>query len=227
MQWANLNQAIDVDAVGLLARPGVPGGGFTGNYYDIDDDEFVNLDTPPPGCIEDDPGDCVIPGELRGPLLGLDEDEGANFLSNGGRSHYHSLQLSLQRRFSRGYMFNINYTLSKSMDTFSDEGAFQIEHDQSRPELNWARSDFDRRHRLITSWVWELPFTGSRWTEGWQISGVGTFQSGRPFTVTDEDFSGFLFASQNPRPEPCARHDARRSDHLRIDQLPARRVSES
>ena len=86
------------------------------------------------------------------------------------------------------------------MDTFSDEGVFQIEHDQSRPDLNWARSDFDRRHRLILSWVWELPFHGSRWAEGWQISGVGTFQSGRPFTITDEDFSGFLYASQNPRP---------------------------
>ena len=131
LQWANLNQAIDVDTVGFLPRPGVPGGGFTGNYFDIDDDEFVNLDTPPAGCIDDDPGDCVIPGELRGPLLGLDEDEGANFLSNGGRSLYHSLQLSLQRRFNRGYMFNVNYTLSKSMDTFSDEGMFQIEHDQT------------------------------------------------------------------------------------------------
>jgi outer membrane receptor protein involved in Fe transport len=200
LQWANLNQALDVDEIGFLARPGVPGGGFTGNYYDIVDDEFVNRDTPPEGCIEDDPGDCVIPGELRGPLLGLDEDEGANFLSNGGRSRYHSLQMSLQRRFHRGYMFNVNYTLAKSMDTFSDEGLFQIEHDQRRPELNWARSDFDRRHRLILSWVWELPFSGSRWAEGWQLSGVGTFQSGRPFTVTDEDFSGFLYASQNPRP---------------------------
>jgi hypothetical protein len=108
--------------------------------------------------------------------------------------------MSLQRRFHRGYMFNVNYTLAKSMDTFSDEGLFQIEHDQRRPELNWARSDFDRRHRLILSWVWELPFSGSRWAEGWQLSGVGTFQSGRPFTVTDEDFSGFLYASQNPRP---------------------------
>lgn len=86
------------------------------------------------------------------------------------------------------------------MDTFSDEGLFQIEHDQRRPELNWARSDFDRRHRVIMSWVWELPFSGSRWSDGWQISGVGTFQTGRPFTVTDEDFSGFLYASQNPRP---------------------------
>jgi hypothetical protein len=200
LQWANMNQALDVDAVGLLRRRGVPGGGFTGNYYDIVDDEFVNLDTPPPGCLDDDPGDCTIAAELRGPLLGLDEDEGANFLSNGGRSEYHSLQTSLQRRFHRGYMFNINYTLSKSMDTFSDEGLFQIEHDQRRPELNWAPSDFDRRHRLILSWVWELPFSGSRWTNGWQVSGVGTFQSGRPFTITDEDFSGFLYGSQNPRP---------------------------
>ena len=200
LQWANLNQAIDVETVGLLRRPGVPGGGFTGNYFEIDDDEFVNRDTPPAGCIEDDPGDCVIPGELRGPLLGLDEDEGANFLSNGGRSRYHSMQLSLQRRFNRGYMFNVNYTLSKSMDTYSDEGVFQIEHDQARPELNWALSDFDRRHRVILSWVWELPFSGNRWADGWQISGVGTVQSGRPFTITDEDYSGFLYASQNPRP---------------------------
>ncbi len=178
----------------------MPGGGFTGNYFEIDDDEFVNRDTPPAGCIEDDPGDCVIPGELRGPLLGLDEDEGANFLSNGGRSRYHSMQLSLQRRFNRGYMFNVNYTLSKSMDTILDEGVFQIEHDQTQPELNWARSDFDRRHRVILSWLWELPFSGSRWTDGWQLSGVGTLQSGRPFTITDDDYSGFLYASQNPRP---------------------------
>jgi hypothetical protein len=200
LQWANMNQAQDVDGTGFLARPGVPGGGFTGNYFTVEDDEFINLVSPPPGCIEDDPGDCVISAELRGLLLGLDEDEGANFLSNGGRSRYHSLQASLQRRFSGGYMFNINYTLSKSMDTFSDEGLFQIEHDQTRPELNWGRSDFDRRHRLILSWVWELPSTGSLWTEGWQLSGVGTFQSGRPFTITDDDFSGFLYASQNPRP---------------------------
>ena len=178
----------------------MPGGGFTGNYFDIEDDEFVNTDTPPAGCIEDDPGDCVILGELRGPLLGLDEDEGANFLSNSGRSRYHSMQLSLQRRSNRGYMFNVNYTLSKSMDTYSDEGVFQIEHDQARPELNWARSDFDRRHRVILSWLWELPFSGNHWADGWQISGVGTVQSGRPFTVTDDDYSGFLYASQNPRP---------------------------
>ncbi|MGH9239564.1 MAG: carboxypeptidase regulatory-like domain-containing protein [Vicinamibacterales bacterium] len=200
LQWANLNQALDVDTVGLLARPGVPGGGFTGNYFDVDDDEFVPRDTPPAGCLDEDPGDCVIAAELRGRLLGFDEDEGANFLSNSGRSEYHSMQMSLQRRFNRGYMFNVNYTLSKSMDTYSDEGQFQIEHDQTRPDLNWAVSDFDRRHRLIGSFVWEIPSSGSAWTSGWQVAGVATLQSGRPFTITDEDFSGFLYGSQNPRP---------------------------
>ena len=82
LQFINQNQALDIDAIGgFLPRPGVPGGGFTGNYYDIDNDEFVNLKTPPAGCdLLDDPGECIIPPELRGPLLGLDEDEGANML---------------------------------------------------------------------------------------------------------------------------------------------------
>ena len=83
--------------------PGVPGGGFTGNYYDLDDDEFVNLKTPPAGCdLLDDPGECIISPELRGPLLGLDEDEGANMLLSNGKSWYHALQTSLQKRFSAG-----------------------------------------------------------------------------------------------------------------------------
>ena len=132
LQWANLNQAIDVEARRLAARGrACRAAASPATTTTIDDDEFVNRGHAAGGCIEDDPGDCVIPGELRGPLLGLDEDEGANFLSNGGRSRYHSLQLSLQRRFNRGYMFNVNYTLSKSMDTFSDEGRVS---DRARPE---------------------------------------------------------------------------------------------
>jgi hypothetical protein len=201
-QFINLNQALDVDALGgFLARAGVPGGGFTGNYYEIVDDEFVNLDTPPPGCdLLDDPGECVIPQELRGPLLGLDEDEGANTLHTNGRSWYHGLQTALQKRFSNGYMFNVNYTLSKATDYFSDEGLFQVENDQSRPELNKGPSDFDRRHRLILSWAWDLPFRGNLFVEGWQLAGIGTFQSGRPFTVTDGEYSAVLVATNNPRP---------------------------
>ena len=78
----------------------------------------------------------MIPAELRGALLGLDEDEGANALSTDGYSRYHSLQTSLQKRFSHGYMFNASYTFSRSIDTFSDEGLYQVQNDPTRPELN-------------------------------------------------------------------------------------------
>jgi hypothetical protein len=110
------------------------------------------------------------------------------------------LQTSLQKRFNAGYMFNVNYTFSRSIDFFSDEGLFQIEHDQTRPELNKGLSDFHRKHRLILSWAWDLPFGGNKFLEGWQIAGIGTLQSGRPFTVTDGEFSAVLVSTTNPRP---------------------------
>ena len=55
-------------------------------------------------------------------------------------------------------MFKANYTFAKAIDTFSDEGKFQVEHDQSRPYLNRAISDFNRTHRLVMSGTWDLPF---------------------------------------------------------------------
>ena len=49
LQFINQNQALDIDALGgFQPRAGVPGGGFTGNYYTIVNDRFVNLKTPPP-----------------------------------------------------------------------------------------------------------------------------------------------------------------------------------
>ena len=95
----------------------------------------------------------------------------------------------------------MNYTFSRSIDYFSDEGLFQVPHDQTRPELNKALSDFHRKHRLILSWAWDLPFRGNPFEEGWQIAGIGTFQSGRPFTITDEDFSAVLVGTTDPRPD--------------------------
>jgi hypothetical protein len=208
MQQRNINQALDVNALGFLERPGVPGGGFLWNYYTVgDDDEWIN--TPEPTCdIFDDPDDCTMSAEVRAPLLGFDEDEGVNTITSDANSIYHSLQLVLRKRFSRGLLFNVNYTFSRSIDLFSDEGIFQVQNDQLSPWLNRGLSDFHRKHRLIFSWVWDLPFHGSRFAEGWQISGVGTFQSGRPLSVIDDDYSGILFDPADPRPNlaPGATH---------------------
>jgi hypothetical protein len=111
-------------------------------------------------------------------------------------------------------MFNVNYTFSRAIDYFSDEGLFQIEHDQTRPELNKGLSDFHRKHRVILSWAWDLPFQGNAFVEGWQVAGIGTFQSGRPFTVTDGEFSAVLVSTTNPRPNlaPGATHEDQTTD---------------
>jgi hypothetical protein len=122
-------------------------------------------------------------------------------LVSNGKSWYHALQTSLQKRFAQNYLFNVNYTFSRSIDYFSDEGLFQVPHDQTRPENNKALSDFHRKHRLILSWAWDLPFRGNLFVEGWQIAGIGTFQSGRPFTIIDGDFSAVLVGTTDPRPD--------------------------
>jgi hypothetical protein len=102
-----------------------------------------------------------------------------------------------------GYLLNASYTFSRSIDRFSDEGLYQVQNDQTHPELNRGLSDFHRAHRLIVSWTWAPPFHGNPWVEGWQLSGIGTLQSGRPFTVVDEDGSAILSASTAPRPNPA------------------------
>jgi hypothetical protein len=56
-------------------------------------------------------------------------------------------------------------------------------------EFDWGPANFDRRHRLVASWLWEIPGEpSSRWLNaavgGWALSGIWTWQSGLPFSVT-------------------------------------------
>jgi hypothetical protein len=99
-------------------------------------------------------------------------------------SFYHSFQAQAVRRFSGGVSVQASYTLSKSID--DAVSPFNI---YSPYSLLRGLSSFDRRHMLVASYVWELPF-GRRATgwqkklfQGWQISGISNFQSGNPLTV--------------------------------------------
>ena len=185
-----------------MPRPGVPGGGLIGNYYGPSSGgKFVNLKTPPSTCnLLVSPSSCVVDFEVRSPLLGFDEDEGVNFLSSNANSIYNSFQTGLQKRFNQGYMFKANYTFARSLDTFSDEGQYQVENDDLNPKSNRGLSDFHRKHRLIASGTWDLPFKSNWLVRGWSISGIGTLQSGRPFTVRDTCCSGFLYPNGTKRP---------------------------
>lgn len=122
--------------------------------------------------------------------------------TNWGHSDYKGIEMSLQRRFSRGLGFGLAYTLSESNDLMSGfhSGATSTTYllkpqDSDNPEAEYANSDFDARHRFTASQVWELPFgPNRRWLNdgalghvigGWTLTSLWTFQSGMPYNVFD------------------------------------------
>ena len=125
------------------------------------------------------------------------------YRANGGRSNYHGMIVSLHKRVSNGLTFDINYTLSKSLDQV---GAVQNSAGELAssffPDLEYGPSFYDRRHQLNANWVYDLPFgagrrfsTGKkldRITSGWYLSGIFGAESGQPLQVT-QNFSGQTF----------------------------------
>ncbi len=116
-----------------------------------------------------------------------------------GNSSYNSLQLSMEKRFSRNLSFSMNYTWAKSLDNVAqnynatgpaDGGSYTLPwyFDQSNM-LDRGPSDFDHTHRFVASWVWQSPAMthlnpALRAVAGsWQLSGVFQAQSGGPLTI--------------------------------------------
>ena len=133
----------------------------------------------------------VANAAARSRVLGLNP-AGFQEFGNEAWSKYHSLQVTLSRRLGNSY-FQGAYTFSKDLDaTSTGNTSFNTAvNDQTDLRKSYGLSDFDRRHRLVASYVYDLPFfkdaTGAKAAllKGWSVSGVVTFQSGRPFTVTD------------------------------------------
>lgn len=111
-----------------------------------------------------------------------------------GRSWYHSMQLSVTRRFARGLSFQANYTLSKSIDDTSIivSPGNTIGPDPDNRRFNHGLSDFDATHIFVASGIWELPNFISHGkpilrpiVNGWQMNAIVSLQSGVPFTPSD------------------------------------------
>jgi hypothetical protein len=105
-------------------------------------------------------------------------------------SRYNSLQISVTKRFTRGLQFLSAYTLGKSTDYYSGgtiNDLFVTTGDQLNWKLNYGPSDFDRRHRFVTSFVYDLPKTrrAKRLLNNWQVNGIVILQTGTPFSIID------------------------------------------
>ncbi|PYU96922.1 MAG: TonB-dependent receptor, partial [Acidobacteria bacterium] len=141
-----------------------------------------------PGTIQSNPG--VNSNALR-PFQGMGI---ISISENSGASYYNGLQLSVERRFSRGLQFGAAYTYSHNNDNGSDLTELLPNAYDDRDY--YGTSGLDRPHVLICHYIYELPFLrGSGWLHhimgNWEISGINQFQSGAPFSVrTGNDIAG-------------------------------------
>jgi hypothetical protein len=159
----------------------------------------------------------ITPPGFTGPTQGrYDNVQGSRVIrSNSGSSSYHAGQVSVQQRIRNGLAVTGSYTYSKLIDNGSELFASAGLSNSSLPIIphffggegnERGVSLFDRTHRAVFTYVYDLPFMREqrgalgRIVGGWQLSGITTFESGTPFTVTNGvDSNGFV--GNNDRPD--------------------------
>ncbi|MDX6383801.1 MAG: hypothetical protein QOK48_1374, partial [Blastocatellia bacterium] len=143
---------------------------------------------------------------LRAPYQGV---EVGSFLQiqSTAQSSYNSMQMSLTKRLSRGLQFLASYTYAKSLDNASGgsdsmgevRDTINIAGNQFDNRANRGVSDFDRTHRFVLSYLWDLPrpefarrsTAGRMLFSNWQVAGIITAMSGLPIDIVDGGAGSF------------------------------------
>lgn len=134
---------------------------------------------------------CPIAGRVRGncyPGIG-----GVNVRDDNGRSAYDSLQVQMERRFSKGWQYIAAYTFSRTKD--NGTGAFDGQSGGINFVEQYATSRVDYPHVFSFASIYDIPYGRGRQfgsdipraldylIGGWQINGIFRAQSGSPFDV--------------------------------------------
>jgi hypothetical protein len=120
-----------------------------------------------------------------------------------GRVDYDALQARVQRRFADGLAFTVAYTWSKTLGDFLDNLTAGFGAGGTYPrsayemDKDYGPLPFDIPHRLVTSFIYELPWGTGRPFEptgvlgaivgNWSVNGILTINGGRPFTIGTTD----------------------------------------
>ena len=129
--------------------------------------------------------------QQRVPILGF-TPLGLNDIDSSANSWYNGLEVSVTRRLSKGLQFLAGYTFARSYSdaaTNTSASGFGFAGNQNDRRANYGRSDFNREHRFVLSYVYNLPgpqrFNGfvNTLMGGWSVAGVTTIQSGFPLIL--------------------------------------------
>jgi carboxypeptidase family protein len=100
-----------------------------------------------------------------------------------GNSSYNGLWLNVKKRLSHGLQLDASYAWSKSIDDNSRNVEGLVLQNSYNIAGDRGLSDFDVRHHFVMSPIWDLPFKGNRFVEGWQMSFIETLQTGNPLNI--------------------------------------------
>ena len=152
---------------------------------------------------------------LRVPILGF-APNGLTSIESYGFSEYNGLQVTVRRQLSHGIQFQGAYTWGKDLTDVEGVGFNSVflggdgnSNDPSNRHQRWGPADFDRAQRFVLTYLWEIPhpngegFIHRKVLSGWSLSGVTTFQSGLPLTITDPTGGTIFGSASNSRAELC------------------------
>jgi len=132
----------------------------------------------------------VASSDLRKPYFAkYGWNQGIDLYCNCDTNQYNSMQIQVEKRFSGGLTFTSNYTYQKAYANSGDSFAFLYNRN-----LSWGEEDNITHQQFVFAPSWEIPFGRGRKfgshihkavdmaLGGWNLSGITTIYSGRPFT---------------------------------------------
>lgn len=126
--------------------------------------------------------------------------------SSSGNSVYHAFTLTLTKRFSNGFELLSGWTYSHTIDDSTDLSTLLNPQDNSFPNLERGNSNFDQRHRWITSAVFQSPYHQSdsgvlhKILADFIVAPVIEVASGRPYNVLIGSNPNLDFGTATNRP---------------------------
>jgi len=151
---------------------------------------------------------------FRVPIQGFGAFPGIAEFESEGATWYNALEASLNQRLSHGLQVQLSYTFSKDLatdltSTTGANGGNGLVGDQSNFLRRYGPDNFNRPHRFVASFVYQLPGPKNstsalgRLVGGWAVSGVSIVQSGHPLTLTTQSpFNAFGMAMDFPEIVP-------------------------
>jgi len=138
----------------------------------------------------------------------LDPTKGNIFQTEGsGKSDYKGLLISLQKRYSHGFAFEISYTLSKSLSDAEIEWSESSNYEH--PELDYGPMNTDARHRISVNGIVDIPL-------GFQFSAWAYYNTALPYNIItgNDDYNNYSWWAYPPGER---RNSGRGSDYFSLN----------